>query len=145
MSFFPPIVALFSLSSSYSTGCGSLLLGERGKSKVWLDNSELREQGLGLLVLDAGVDDNIITRNPVDWRGDSVLVASLKGVDDAEDLGCVAASRSRVRHNEPDCLLRVDHEDRANGERDALGVDVGGILVIKPVTRRQLGILFFLG
>jgi hypothetical protein len=56
----------------------------------------LREQSLGLLILDAGVDDNIVTRNPVDGGGDTVLVANLKGVDDTEDLGGVAACGGRV-------------------------------------------------
>jgi len=110
-----------------------LLLGQRGKSEVWLDDTELREQGLGLLILDARVDNNIVTRDPVDRGGNSVLVAGLKGVDDTEDLGGVAASRSRVRHDQSDGLLRVDDEDRADGECNALGVDVGGILVIKHV------------
>lgn len=56
----------------------------------------MREQSLSLLVLDAGVDNNIVTRNPVDGGGDTVLVASLEGVDDAEDLSGVAASGGRV-------------------------------------------------
>ena len=72
-------------------GCGSLLLGQRGESEVWLDDAELGKQSLGLLVLDAGVDDNVITRNPIDWGGDTVLVAGLEGVDNTEDLGGVTA------------------------------------------------------
>jgi hypothetical protein len=52
----------------------------------------LREELLSLIVLDAGVDDNIISWDPVDGCGDAVLVAGLKGVDDAENLGGVAAS-----------------------------------------------------
>jgi hypothetical protein len=51
----------------------------------------LREQSLGLLVLDARVDDNIISGDPVDRSGDTMLVAGLKGVNDTEDLGGVPA------------------------------------------------------
>jgi hypothetical protein len=78
------------------------------------------------------VDNNIVTRNPVDWGGDTVLVASLEGIDHTEDLGGVAASGGRVRENEADGLLGVDDEDRADGERNALGIDVGGVLVVQP-------------
>lgn len=44
-----------------------LLLGERSKSEVGLNDAEVWEQGLSLVVLDRGVDDDIVTRNPVDW------------------------------------------------------------------------------
>jgi len=71
--------------------------------------------------------------NPVDWGGDSVLVASLKGVDDAEDFCGVAAGRSWVGENCTDSLLGVNDEDGADGERNALGVDIGGVLVVNPV------------
>ena len=126
-------------SSSDLNSRGGLLLWQRGKSEIRLDDAELGEQGLGLLVLDAGVDNHIITWNPVDWGGDTVLVASLEGVDDTEDLGGVAASGGRVREDEADGLLGVNDEDRTDGERNALGVNVGGILVVKPITRCQLG------
>ena len=139
---FPLVLSVLPHASSHSISRGSLLLGQRGKSEVWLDDTELREQGLGLLVLDARVDNNIITRDPVDRGGNSVLVAGLKGVDDTENLGGVAASRSRVRHDQSNGLLRVDDEDRADGECNALGVDVGCILVIKPIIRRQFGIFW---
>jgi len=112
---------------------GGLLLWQRGKSEVWLNDTEFGEQGLGLLVLDAGVDNHIITRDPVDWGGDTMLVAGLEGVNDTENLGGVAASGSWVGEDEADGLLGVDDEDRADGERNALGVNVGGILVVKHV------------
>jgi len=70
----------------------SLLFWQRGKSEIWLDNAELREQCLCLIVLHAGVDNDIISRDPVDWCGDTVLVASLKGVNNTKDFGSVAAS-----------------------------------------------------
>lgn len=37
-----------------------LLLGQRGISKIWLDDLEFGEERLGLVVLDAGMHDNII-------------------------------------------------------------------------------------
>ena len=77
--------------------------------------------------------DDVVSWDPVDGGGDAVLVAGLEGVDDAEDLGGVAAGRGRVREDEADRLLGVDDENGADGEGDALGVDVCGILVVKPM------------
>jgi len=93
----------------------------------------LGEQGLGLLVFDAGVDNNIITRDPVDGGSDSVLIASLEGINNSENLGGVAASGGGVGHDKADCLLRVDDEDGADGESNALGVNIGGILLVDHV------------
>jgi hypothetical protein len=84
------------LKSDHLNGSRSLLLWQRGESEIWLDDSELREEGLGLIVLDARVDNHIVTRDPVDWGGNTVLVTGLKGVDNTEDLSGVAASGSRV-------------------------------------------------
>jgi hypothetical protein len=79
------------------------------------------------------VDDHIITGDPVDGGGDTVLVASLEGVDHAEDFSGVAASRGGIGEDETDGLLGVNDEDGADGECNALGVNVGGILVVKPI------------
>lgn len=79
------------------------------------------------------MDDNIITGDPVDGGGDLVLVASLEGVDDAENLGGVAARGGGVGEDQTNRLLGVDDEYRADGEGDALGVDVGGVLVVNHV------------
>ena len=73
------------------------------------------------------------TWKPVDRSGDPVLVTSLERVDDAQHLSGVTASRSRVGEDGADSLLRVDDEDGADGESNALGVDVGGILVVQHV------------
>ena len=78
------------------------------------------------------MDDHVITGDPVDWRGDLVLVAGLQRVDNAEDLGGVAAGGGRVGEDGADGLLGVDDEDGADSEGDALGVYVGGVLVVKP-------------
>ena len=67
-----------------------------------------------------------------------MLVASLERVDNAQDLGGVTASAGRVRENGADGLLGVDDEDGADGEGNALGVNVGGILVVNPSIVCQL-------
>ena len=110
----------------------NLLLGQRSEAEVGLDDSELGEEGLGLLVGDGRGDDDVVTGDPVDGGGDAVLVAGLEGVDDTEDLGGVAAGGGGVAEDGADLLLGVDEEDGADGESNALGVDVGGVLVVDP-------------
>lgn len=64
-----------------------------------------------------------------------MLVGGLKGVDDTEDLGGVTAGGSRVGKDQTDLLARVDDEDRANGQSQTLGVDIGGVLVVNHVVQ----------
>jgi hypothetical protein len=109
-----------------------LLLGQGGEAQVRLHNAEVREQLLGLLVADGGRDDDVVAGNPVDRCGDPILVTSLQRVDDAEDLGGVAAGGRRVGEDGTDLLIGVNEEDGADGEGDALLVDVGGVLVVNP-------------
>lgn len=110
-----------------------LLCREGGESEVRLDRAEAREELFSLLVLHARGDDDIVTGYPVDGGGDLVLVAGLEGVDDAENLGRVAAGGGRVGEDGADLLARVDDEDGANGESDTLLVNVGGVLVVDPL------------
>jgi hypothetical protein len=42
------------------------------------------------------VDNDIVTWDPVDRSGDAVLVTGLERVKDTENLGRIAASRSRI-------------------------------------------------
>ena len=114
-----------------------LLLRERGKAEVWLDNPELGEESLGLLIRDGGCDDNIVTRNPVDGCRNTVFVACLERVNDAEDLGGVATSGCGIAENGANLLFGVDEEDRANGEGNAFGIDIRGILVVNPAFCQQ--------
>jgi len=79
------------------------------------------------------VYNDIVAGDPVDRGGNTVLVASLERVDDSEDLGGVTAGRGWVGEDETDGLLGVNDEDGTDGERNALGVNVGGILVVKHV------------
>lgn len=79
------------------------------------------------------MDNDIITWDPVDGGGDLVLVTGLEGLDDTEDLGAVAAGGGGVGEDAADGLLGVDEEDGADGEGNALLIDVGGVLVVDPV------------
>lgn len=127
----------FSCSSQHHQLPSRSSLGLGGEAQVRLDGAHLGEQLGGLLALDSGVDNDVVTRHPVDRGGDLVLVASLQRVDDAQDLGAVAASRRGVREDGADGLLGVDEEDGADREGNALLVDVGGVLVVDPGPKCQ--------
>lgn len=92
-------------------------------------------QLLGLLVGDGRSDNDVVTWNPVDGGGDTVLVTGLEGVKDTEDLGGVTAGGGWVGEDETDLLLGVNDEDGADGESNALGVDVGSVLVVDPAQK----------
>lgn len=76
--------------------------------EVGLHDAEVWEQGLGLLVLDRWVYNNVVTWDPVDRCSDPVLVAGLQGVEDTQDFSRVAASGGWVGEDEADRLLGVD-------------------------------------
>ena len=111
----------------------NLLLRERGESEVRLDDAELGEELLGLLVVDGGVDNDIVTGDPVDGGGNLVLVAGLEGVDNTENLSSIAAGGSGVGEDGSNGLLGVNDEDGSDSEGNTLRVNVGGILVVKPL------------
>ena len=111
---------------------GSLVLGEGGETQVGLDDAEVGEELLGLFILDAGGNDDVVARDPVDRGGDLVLVTGLERVENTEDLGGVPASRGGVGQDEADLLVGVNDEDGTDGESNALLVDVGGVLVVEP-------------
>ena len=64
-----------------------------------------------------------------------MLVSQLQGVDDSENFLRVTTSRSRVVDDSTDLLLGINEEDSADRQSHALGVDVGGILVIDHVVQ----------
>lgn len=66
-----------------------------------------------------------------------MLVASLKRVDNTEDLSSVTASGGGVGEDGADGLLGVNDEDGTDGEGNALGVDVGGVLVVDHVVGKS--------
>ena len=59
-------------------------------------NCELWEQSLCFIVAHARMDDNIVTLIPVDRSGDTVLVAQLKRVDNANNFVKVSSGRCGI-------------------------------------------------
>lgn len=57
----------------------------------------------------------------------------MQRVDHTEDLSRVTASRGRVHHGQSDLLVRVDDEDRPDGEGNALLGDVVQIPLVNHV------------
>ena len=115
---------------SCSTG---LLLWKRCNPQVWLDDLEVREQLFRLLVFDAWVHDHVITRNPIDRSGNLVLIPRLERINDTQNLSSVSACRCGVRQDSADRLLRVDDEDRPDGEGNALCINICSVLVVQHV------------
>jgi len=91
------------LLSLHLNSSGGFLLGERSETEVWLDDAETREELLGQVVADRRVDNDIVTRDPVNGGGDAVFITSLQRVDNPQDLSSVTASSCWVG------------EDKANG------------------------------
>ena len=83
------------------------------------------------------MDNDIVAWHPVDWSSDPVLVASLKRVDDSENLSSIATSRGGVRQDCADDFLRVYDEDRSDGEGNALLIDIGSILLVQHVVQKS--------
>ena len=71
--------------------------------------------------------DAVVVVRPVRRRGDGLLVGELQGLHAAQDLVHVAADAGRVVHHQHQLVLRVDDEDGADGERQALCVRVPGV------------------
>lgn len=134
-----------------------LLLWQRRKAQIWLDDLQIWPDILRIFGFDGRVHDHIVARDPVDRGCHLILVTRLERIDDAEDFSSIAAGRGWVREDETDGLLGVDDEDGADREGlaeeesvalrhciqtvktyDALGVDIGRILVVKPGSSRQL-------
>jgi len=121
---------------------GGFFFGERSETKVGLDDAEIREELLGQFITDGRVDNDIVTRDPVDGCGDAVFVTSLQGIDNPQDLGSISAGGCWVGEDKANGLFGVNNEDRADGECNALGIDVGSVLVVNHVISvRDLSIL----
>ena len=102
--------------SAGPTKAESLLGGIRGVAEVGLDGDVPREDLLGLLLLDRGNDDHVLSRLPVHGRGDSVLGGELQGGQDALDFVEVATSGGGVGQGELELLVGADDEDASHGE-----------------------------
>lgn len=57
----PTLNFRFPSTTGKSNSSRGLLLGQRGEAEVRLDDAEVGEEGLGLLVGDGRVDNNIIS------------------------------------------------------------------------------------
>jgi len=108
-------------------------LGSLGEAEVRLDLADLAELLLSILSRDGRGNDDIVTGKPVDGAGDTVLVSGLQSIDDTQDLGGVTAGGGGVGHDQTNLLGGVDNEDGADSQSHALGVDVGGVLVVDHV------------
>jgi len=93
-------------------------------SQVGLDLADLAKLLLRVRGGDGRGHDDIVAHLPVDRGSDTLLVGSLKRIDDTQHLGSVATGRGGIHHGQTDLLARVDDEDGADGECNALLVNV---------------------
>lgn len=107
-----------------------------GVAQVRLDLADLAKLLLGVGGADGRRNNHVVTHLPVDGSGNTLLVAGLQRINDTEDFGGVAAGGGRVHHGQTDLLAWVDDEDRADGERNALLVDVVQILLVDHVVQK---------
>ena len=110
-----------------------LQLGRSDHLRLHLTN--LAKLPLGILGGNRRGNDNVVTRQPVDRAGDTVLVGGLKSVDNTEDLGGVTASGGRVGHDQADLLGGVDDEDGTDGQGHTLRINIGGVLVVDHIVQ----------
>jgi hypothetical protein len=92
-----------------------------GKKDIRLDDTDvvLAKLLLGILSGDGRRNDNIVTREPVDGGGDTLLVGGLESLNNTENLGGVAAGGGGVGKSKTDLLAGVDDEDGTDGEGEA--------------------------
>lgn len=133
---FEPSIHWYEHPSPDRSGADSLGVST-GESQVRAHLAHVGELVLRVLGADGRRDDDILADLPVDRGGDALLVARLQRVDHAQHLGGVPARRRRVEHDEADRLLGVDDKDRADGEGDALFVDVGQVLRVDHVVEER--------
>lgn len=98
-----------------------------------LDGANLTKLLLSILSGNGRRHDNIVTGEPVDGAGNTVLVGGLEGINDTDHLSGVPAGGGGVGHDQTDLLAGVDDEDGTDGQSQPLGVHVGGVLVVNHV------------
>ena len=108
------------------------LLRQRCISEIRLDNAKVGEESLSLGVFYTWVDNDIVTRRPIDRCGDTMLVRGLVRVNYSEKFRRVTTSGGRVGEDEANDLLGINDENRANGEGNPSRINIGGILMVKP-------------
>lgn len=119
--------------SAHHDPTNQLLLLQISEAQVRLNSANFAKLLLGILSRNRRRNNNIVTREPVNRASNAVLFGGLEGINNTENLSSVTTSRSGVGHDQTDLLAGVDDEDGADGQRHALGVDVGGILVVNHV------------
>ena len=84
----------------------------------------------------------MLTRNPIYWRSDPLLIPRLQTIHHPQDLGRVPPRAGGIAQNQADGLLRVDNKHAPDGKRDALLVHVRHILMIQHIIQiRHLPLL----
>ena len=78
-------------------------------------------------VRDLGVNNHAVTWTPVGGRRDSVSVAELKRINDAQNFVKMAARGGGVGNFEANNVLGIDHKDITHREWSAMGVDICGV------------------
>ena len=119
--------------SAHHNPTNQLLLLQISEAQVRLNSADFAKLLLGILSRNRRRNNNIVTREPVNRASNAVLVGSLEGINDTENLSSVTTSRSGVGHDQTDLLAGVDDEDGADGQSQSLGVHVGGVLVVNHV------------
>lgn len=71
--------------------------------------------------------------SPVRRRSNPIFITELQRVNAAQDLIELTTSRSGVLKSKADLLCWVDDEDAADGEWNALLVNVGQVLLVEHV------------
>lgn len=87
--------------------------------------ASLSKDFVGLRIAQRKVNNRIITRLPIHGRRQFFVHGKLQAVNDTNDFVKVSSSRGRVGHHEGNGFVGLENENRANGERQALGVLVG--------------------
>ena len=108
-----------------------------GEAEVRLELTHIAKLLLCISRRDRRRHNHIITRLPVNWSHDALLVTRLQGINDTENLRRVTSGRCWVHHGEADLLAGVDDKDRTDGERNALLGNVVQIPLVDHVIQER--------
>ena len=103
------------------------------ESQVWPNFPHILELLPCILRLQRRRYNHIFTHLPVNRRRDTLLITSLQAINYTQDLSGVSPSARRIHHCQSDLLRWVNDEDTADGECDALLVNVVQILLVHHV------------
>lgn len=91
-----------------------------GVAQVRLDHTDIAELLLRVFGGDGRGNNDIVPDIPIDGGRDALLVGCLQGINHAQDLRGVAASRRGIQHGETNLLGGVNDKDGADGKGNAL-------------------------